>query len=63
MELDLGSDPLNPFSWPGDGVWPDFSQAALEADLDASDHAVGETMPDFVGYDLNDASVSLHQFY
>lgn len=59
MEEALGSDPLNPYSWPGDGVWPDFSSDAVDSEV----YAYGETFPDFTGTDQYDQGVHLQQFW
>lgn len=59
MEVDEGSDPLNRWSWPGDGIWPDMS---AHQEVDGDTYAEGEVMPDFAAYDQFGNEVSLYQF-
>jgi len=59
-ELGWGSDPLNPWSWPGDGIWPDMSANVTEA---GTSYRMGEVMPDFTAPDRYGTDVSLYQFY
>ena len=58
-EASNGSDPLNVYSWPGDGIWPDNTAKATESDT----YAYDEVFPDFTAMDRLENDVSLHQFW
>ena len=62
-EVGFESDPLNRFSWPGDGVWPDMTSTAAADGVEGSDYGMGEVFPDFSATDRYGESVSLYQFY
>lgn len=59
LEADNDSDPTNKFSWPGNGIWPDFSANAPES----TTYGMGEVLPNLMGRDLNREEVNLNQFY
>jgi thiol-disulfide isomerase/thioredoxin len=59
-EVEAESDPLNAYSWPGDGVWPDMSGNMPE---EGTKYGMGEVMADLVASDRYGNDVALTQFY
>ncbi len=63
VENELGSDANNPFSWPGNGVWPDRSGDATLDGVVGTTFGIGEVLPNFVFLDQLGQEVELTQFY
>ena len=64
LEMDLGSDPENPYSWDFDGgVWPDFSALAEADGVTGSGYGIGDVIPRFRGEDQHGGVARLYQFY
>lgn len=63
VEIEYGSKPKKMYSWPGDGIWPNFKYLADEAGADGTDYAEGEVFPNFKGKDINGEKVQLYHFY
>lgn len=59
-EVEADSDPTNQWSWPGDGVWPDFSG---NMPAPGTGYAMDAVFPEMTGADRNGNSVSLSNFY
>jgi thiol-disulfide isomerase/thioredoxin len=57
-EVAEGSDATDPFSWPGEGLWPDFSEDAPEGE----GYTLNDVIPSFNANDQFDQSVDLNQF-
>ena len=63
-EVEYGSDPDAPFSWPFEsGRWPDFSDDAAAAGVNGSTTAMGQVFPNFRTVDQYGNDVELYQFY
>ena len=63
-EVEAQSDPNNGFDWPeGDGHWPDFSDEAEAAGLDAPGWSMGDVIHDIQLIDQFGQDFHLYQYY